>query len=63
MPSKKKAPTDWRTLANGYQDGQERSGLTLTAYRLGSLGGKREKGDYFTLDVATNSQEKKCGLH
>ena len=37
-------------------------GLTLTPYRLGSLGGKREKGDHFTLDVVTNSQEEKCGL-
>ena len=34
----------------------------LTAYRPGSLGGRREKGEYFTLDVVTNSQEEKCGL-
>jgi len=36
--------------------------LALTAYRLGSLGGKREKGDHFTLDVVVGSHEQKCGL-
>jgi len=36
--------------------------LMLTPFHLGSLGGKREKDDHFTLDVVTNSQEQKCGL-
>jgi hypothetical protein len=31
-----------------------------SAYLLGGLRGKREKGDHFTLDVVTNSQEEKC---
>ena len=32
------------------------------SYRLGSLEGRREKGDHFTLDVVTNSQEAEYGL-
>jgi hypothetical protein len=38
-------------------------GLTLTAYRLGSLGGRKgEKSDHFTPDVVASSQEQKCEL-
>jgi len=38
------------------------NGQTLTPYRLGSLGGRKGKGDHFNLDVVTNSQEEKCEL-
>jgi hypothetical protein len=36
--------------------------VNLIPYRLGSLGGKGEKGDYFTLDVVAGSQGHECGL-
>ena len=37
-------------------------GQTLIPFHLGSLGGRREKDDHFTLDVVTNYQEEECGV-
>ena len=37
-------------------------GPMTAEYRLGSLGGKREKSDHSTQDMLPILQEEKCGL-